>query len=102
MDHRRPYLTISVVFAVCKTALFAIVAGSQVGPTYDSSPALLVDHGLLARLTSWDAIYFVKAAQRGGKLFEQEWAFGSALPDCISALARRTFSPFRAKLSSVG
>ncbi|KAF3761275.1 family 76 glycosyltransferase [Cryphonectria parasitica EP155] len=41
--------------------------------------------GQPGRLTSWDAIYFIKAAERG-YLFEQEWAFGPALPTCISLL----------------
>lgn len=89
----RPYLTLSTVFAAWKTGLFAIAIGSQVGPTYDtSSGLLLLDSGptgrVLTRLTSWDAIYFVKVAQRG-YLFEQEWAFGSALPKCISGLIQR-------------
>lgn len=98
---RRPYLTISIVFAAWKAGLFALAAGSQIGPTYDTSSVLLVDPSidqygnspftvarLLTRLTSWDAIYFVKASQRG-YFFEQEWAFGSALPQCISVFVQR-------------
>lgn len=85
-----PYLAISIAFVAWKAGLVAIAVGSQVGPTYDTSSGLLIDPDqntgrLLTRLTSWDAIYFVKAAQRG-YLFEQEWAFGSALPWCISVL----------------
>lgn len=90
----RPYRTLVFVFLGWKVFLLAIAAGSQVGPTYDSSSSLVRLHdatspvqALLTRLVSWDAIFFVKAAQRG-YLFEQEWAFGPALPTCISSLIR--------------
>lgn len=92
-----PYATLTVIFVGWKVLLLAIAVGSQVAPTYDTSSSLLLtpDQQLhlhpirtfLTRLTSWDAIYFVKAAQRG-YLFEQEWAFGSALPRCVSLLLR--------------
>lgn len=87
-----------MAFWAWKGVLLAIAAGSQVGPSYDTSSSLLTpypDHqrgsflgqSLATRLTSWDAIYFVKAAQRG-YLFEQEWAFGYALPTCLAFLVR--------------
>ncbi|KAG6363746.1 hypothetical protein INS49_008849 [Diaporthe citri] len=85
-----PYTTLTATFLSWKAVLFAIAAGSRVGPTYDTSSSLLVPGSpptLLTRLSSWDAIYFLKAAQRG-YLFEQEWAFGSALPNCISLIIR--------------
>lgn len=85
-----PYTTLTAAFLSWKAVLFAIAAGSRVGPTYDTSSSLLVPGSpptLLTRLSSWDAIYFLKAAQRG-YLFEQEWAFGSALPNCVSLIIR--------------
>lgn len=95
-----PSATLATVFAAWKLFLLAIAAGSQVGPTYDTSSSLLAPdaagagagaggalQGLVTRLTSWDAVYFVKSAQRG-YLFEQEWAFSSALPKCISLIIR--------------
>lgn len=96
-----PSATLATVFAAWKLFLLAIAAGSQVGPTYDTSSSLLapdaagagagaggaLGQGLVTRLTSWDAVYFVKSAQRG-YLFEQEWAFSSALPNCISLIIR--------------
>lgn len=96
LQNDSPYRTLTIVFVAWKVLVLAVAAGSQVGPTYDTSSGLLTlsPHGgddstrvrnLTARLVSWDAIYFVKAAQRG-YLFEQEWAFGSALPTCISFL----------------
>lgn len=82
--------TLTAAFLSWKAVLLAIAAGSRVGPTYDTSSALLVPDSqptLLTRLSSWDAIYFLRAAERG-YLFEQEWAFGSALPNCISLITR--------------
>lgn len=91
-NNGRPYRTLTTVFVAWKVFLLAIAAGSQVGPTYDTSSSLLAPDGapgpgLVTRLTSWDAIYFVRSAQRG-HLFEQEWAFSSALPNCISLIIR--------------
>lgn len=40
---------------------------------------------LVARLSSWDAVYFVAAAKRGYR-FEQEWAFGAGLPVVVRGL----------------
>lgn len=86
-----PYTTLTATFLTWKAVLFAIAAGSsRLGPTYDTSSSLLVPGSpptLLTRLSSWDAIFFLKAAERG-YLFEQEWAFSSALPNCISLITR--------------
>lgn len=85
-----PLTTLTAAFVSWKAVLVAIAAGSRVGPTYDTSSSLLVPDSqptLLTRLSSWDAIYFLRAAERG-YLFEQEWAFGSALPNCISLIIR--------------
>lgn len=90
----RPYRTLATVFVAWKAFLLLIAAGSQVGPTYDTSSSLLTAStsgghvpDLVTRLSSWDAIFFIKSAERG-YLFEQEWAFGSALPTCIALLIR--------------
>lgn len=93
---RRPVLTLLTVFAVWKLFLFIIAAGSTVGPAYDTSGSITLDvagsdtgsaPALLARLTSWDAIYFTQAARRG-YLFEQEWAFGTGLTIVIECLVK--------------
>lgn len=90
INNGTPHTTLTATFLASKTFLFAIAAGSRVGPTYDTSSGLLVPGStptFLTRLSSWDAIYFLRAAERG-YLFEQEWAFGSALPNCISLIIR--------------
>lgn len=90
INNGSPYTTLTATFLSWKAVLFAIAAGSRVGPTYDSSSSLLVPASpptFLTRLSSWDAIYFLKAAHRG-YLFEQEWAFGSALPNTVSLIIR--------------
>ncbi|KAJ4414315.1 ER membrane glycoprotein subunit of the GPI transamidase complex-like protein [Gnomoniopsis sp. IMI 355080] len=97
LQRQSPYRTLTVFFVAWKVLLLAIAAGSQVGPLYDTSSELLTlssepgaetpVRNLITRLCSWDAIYFIKNAQRG-YLFEQEWAFGSALPACISLVIR--------------
>lgn len=103
LDHRRhPYRSLAVVFGVWKAFLLAIaVVATWAGPAYDTSGDLLeaaaannissttpyasaAGHaipsgGIVSRLTSWDAIYYVQAARRG-HLYEQEWAFGAGLP----------------------
>ncbi|KAH6640619.1 GPI mannosyltransferase 2 [Chaetomium tenue] len=101
--HAHPYRTLVTSFAAWKLFLFAIVLGSTlVGDAYDTSGGLLLQgpaNGdaatrpaglgttLIARLTSWDAIYYVSAARRG-YLFEQEWAFGAGLPFVVRTLLR--------------
>ncbi|KAI0477609.1 glycosyltransferase family 76 protein [Xylariaceae sp. FL0804] len=104
----RPLRTLVGAFLVWKAFLLAVAVGAgAAGPAYDTSSTLLAlapSPGAAAtaadssrealldlgtRLTRWDAIYFVQAARRGGRyLFEQEWAFGGALPTVISHLAR--------------
>jgi hypothetical protein len=96
---RRPVRTLITVFAAWKLFLFLIAAGSTVGPAYDTSGGITLDvagtsngsaPALLARLTSWDAIYFTQVARRG-YLFEQEWAFGSGLTIVIEYLVKSMF-----------
>ncbi|KAK3384403.1 glycosyltransferase family 76 protein [Lasiosphaeria ovina] len=104
-----PSLVLIAVFVFWKIFLFAIAAGSYVvGDAYDTSGSLaLLGTGsgpnlgknstgihsltlagrLTARLTSWDAIYFVSVAHRGYR-FEQEWAFGTGLPLTIRAIVQ--------------
>lgn len=74
-----------VAFFWWKTLLLLIALCSP-GPGYDTSGSLIeASHGkeilplalrhTIGKLVRWDAIYFVKTAERG-YLFEQEWAFG--------------------------
>jgi GPI mannosyltransferase 2 len=92
-----PLRTLIAVFAAWKLIILAIAAGSCIGDTYDTSGALVVLGNrespltrsllgtLASRFTSWDAIYYVSAARRGYR-FEQEWAFGTALPITIRTI----------------
>ncbi|KAL2126330.1 hypothetical protein VTI74DRAFT_1172 [Chaetomium olivicolor] len=101
-----PYRTLLTSFATWKLFLFIIALGSTlVGEAYDTSAELVVQGlastdvtdvaqstaglgtRLIARFTSWDAIYFVSVAHRD-YLFEQEWAFGAGLPVVVRALLR--------------
>ena len=86
----RPIRTLVLSFFTWKTLLLIIAAASP-GPGYDTSASLLKPNRrssenldgellpalryLVERLTRWDAIYFIRTANRG-YLFEQEWAFG--------------------------
>jgi GPI mannosyltransferase 2 len=98
-------------FVAWKTLLLLIAIGSVVGPSYDTSTSLALDSFeypltaaypsaatassavpalstvVVARLTRWDAIYFVQIARRG-YLFEQEWAFGTGFPTVVSWLIK--------------
>lgn len=88
---QQPYRTLVTAFAAWKLFLFLVALGSSLaGEAYDTSAGLVVQGsgsgskdgragGLVARLSSWDAIYFITAARRGYR-FEQEWAFGAGLP----------------------
>jgi phosphatidylinositol glycan class V len=104
---RRPYRTLLEAFLAWKLFLFAIAFGcSVVGGAYDTSAGLVVQGSagsngagaaglltglvgprLLARFTSWDAIYFVSIARRGYR-FEQEWAFGGGLPVVVGGILK--------------
>ncbi len=105
------YRSLAAVFVAWKAALLAIaVLASCAGPAYDTSADLLeaagagVDAywprapghaipsgGVVSRLSSWDAIYFVQVARRG-YLYEQEWAFGAGLPTAVVLLQRGRLS----------
>jgi phosphatidylinositol glycan class V len=80
-----------VVFCLWKALLLTLAAFCP-GPGYDTSALILLDPSanrhknfsqiswadrLTLNLFRWDALYFVKAAERG-KFHEQEWAFSWA------------------------
>ena len=80
-----------LVFCLWK-ALLLLLAAFCPGPGYDTSALILVDNSvqrhddfnnisryshLALNLFRWDAVYFVKAAERG-QVHEQEWAFSWA------------------------
>ncbi|KAF2866932.1 GPI mannosyltransferase 2 [Massariosphaeria phaeospora] len=80
-----------VVFVAWKAALLLLAAFAP-GPGYDTSGLILSSDSthrhadfqswalpsrLMLKLLRWDALYFVKAAQRGYH-YEQEWAFSWA------------------------
>ncbi|CZR57088.1 related to Dolichyl-phosphate-mannose-protein mannosyltransferase [Phialocephala subalpina] len=82
LDH--PIRKLITLF-LCWKVLLLLVALCSPGPGYDTSSNLreasngkelpIVLDRLVNKLKRWDAIYFVKTAERG-HLFEQEWAFG--------------------------
>lgn len=98
-----PYGAIATAFLVWK-AILLVIAASSPGLGYDTSSSLLlsdnaVDGGLppilrhmIGKLTRWDAIYFVKVANRG-YLFEQEWAFGWGFTRLIALLTAGVYGP---------
>ncbi|CAG9936678.1 unnamed protein product [Clonostachys rosea f. rosea IK726] len=93
--HARPVASLAVLFSAWKAFLLAIALAASAAPDYDTSTSLFF-HNLysgttpvpvLARtLTRWDALYYVHAARLGGKLYEQEWAFSTALSALIAKL----------------
>lgn len=95
-----PIRTLVFLFLVWKILLLFIAAASP-GRGYDTSASLNEPNRhslenpagalpaplryLLEKLMRWDAIYFVKIANRG-YLFEQEWAFGWGFTRAIALL----------------
>lgn len=102
LRHDAGLRSVLVLFGFWK-ALLLLVAISSPGVGYDTSSSLLLDQQdgrsaenstsgignlpLLGKLVRWDAIYFVRSAQRGYQL-EQEWAFGSGFPKLVDLLSR--------------
>ncbi|KAH8666860.1 GPI mannosyltransferase 2 [Xylariales sp. PMI_506] len=95
-DVSRPERTLVAVFLAWKALLLLVAVGSSLGTAYDTSTTLIPPYGatpnesvldLGAKLTRWDAIYFMQSARRG-HVFEQEWAFGSGLPTVIAFLIK--------------
>ena len=89
-----PVTSLTTVFVAWKAVLLAFALGAVFGPDYDTSTSLFFDrlYGsrarvpyLAASLTRWDALYFVQHA-RQGYVFEQQWAFGAAMPALVRAL----------------
>jgi phosphatidylinositol glycan class V len=92
------YITrLVVIFCLWKILLLTLAAFCP-GPGYDTSALILLDSStnrhknfhqrsrsdrLTLNLLRWDALYFVKAAERG-KAHEQEWAFSWAYSKLLS------------------
>lgn len=94
-----PVQALLTIFVAWKCILL-LVAFSSPGVGYDTSASLYngiqrpQDSYLLSaasilsnKLTSWDAIYFTKTANRG-YLYEQEWAFGWGMSRLIRFFAK--------------
>ncbi|KAF2089459.1 glycosyltransferase family 76 protein [Saccharata proteae CBS 121410] len=87
-----PLITLLLISALWK-GLLLILAFLSPGPGYDTSTTLILDSDasaitrLAAKLTRWDAIYFVNTAERG-HVYEQEWAFSWALSKVMASLAK--------------
>jgi phosphatidylinositol glycan class V len=94
------------IFIAWKTTLLLLATISP-GPGYDTSSLILLNSStdrhvelqsssLVDRLTlstfRWDALYFVKSAQRG-YVHEQEWAFSWAYSHILNSVAKcRSYS----------
>ncbi|KAL0640855.1 ER membrane glycoprotein subunit of the GPI transamidase complex-like protein [Maublancomyces gigas] len=94
---RHRYLRILLLFSSWKFILLSLALLTP-SPSYDTSTSLILKASQLGsgwapverlceKLTRWDAIYFVKAAERG-YINEQEWAFGWGFVQVVSGLAR--------------
>ncbi|TVY85509.1 GPI mannosyltransferase [Lachnellula suecica] len=106
-----PIRNLIAFFIVWKT-LVLVIACCSPGLGYDTSTSLaLATHGpregralpaalqyIIGKLTRWDAIYFIKSANRG-YLFEQEWAFGwgfsQTIALCSAALEKAGISYYQ-------
>jgi hypothetical protein len=87
-----------VILCVAWKFFLLLIAVLSPGPGYDTSASLFSPSAaectqlppaiqyILSKLTRWDAIYFVKIADRG-YVFEQEWAFGWGFTRLISLCA---------------
>jgi hypothetical protein len=90
-----------LVFLLWKALLLGLAAFCP-GPGYDTSALILIDPSmnrhnnfsglsrtdrLTLNLFRWDAIYFVKAAERG-QLHEQEWAFSWAYSRLLGSVGQ--------------
>lgn len=97
---RHQHLRIFLLFSSWKFILLSLALLTP-SPSYDTSTSLILQsrqsgskwalvERLCEKLTRWDAIYFVKAAERG-YINEQEWAFGWGFVQVMSGLARGFF-----------
>ncbi|KAI9846257.1 MAG: ER membrane glycoprotein subunit of the GPI transamidase complex-like protein [Sclerophora amabilis] len=92
----RPIRALVAFFVLWKSWLLLVTQLSP-GPPYDTSTSLLLSshdpspaldrHGLLEKLTRWDAIYFASIARRDYR-FEQEWAFGWGFTRLVKLFSR--------------
>lgn len=91
-----------VIAFLWKTLLLALAAFCP-GPGYDTSALILLDASaqrhnhfndttrggrLILNLLRWDALYFVKAAERG-QIHEQAWAFSGAYSRLLGLIGQR-------------
>ena len=90
----QPAKSLTALFAVWKGFLLAIALGAAVGSDYDTSTSLFFERlygrdaqvpALAARLTRWDALYFMHNA-RNGYVYEQEWAFSAVMPMAVRGI----------------
>lgn len=95
-----PYLRILLVFSAWKLVLLGLALLTP-SPPYDTSTSLILGSSqtgsgwsllvrLCKKLTRWDAIYFVKVAERG-YVNEQEWAFGWGFVKAVSGVEQGFF-----------
>ncbi|KAM0451460.1 hypothetical protein ACHAO4_006135 [Trichoderma viride] len=91
-----PTYSLVAVFAAWKAFLLSIALGTSVSHDYDTSTSLFFEHlygagvnasALATKLTRWDALYFMQAAHEG-YTYEQQWAFGAALPVAVDGILR--------------
>lgn len=90
-----------IVFCIWKALLFCLTALCP-SPGYDTSGLILLDsspsryanlkssswfNNFVLNLFRWDALYFVKAAERGLS-FEQEWAFSPAFSQLLGIMGQ--------------
>jgi len=90
-----------LIFCAWKAILFTLTAFCP-SPGYDTSALILIDpsadrhahvrasprsKNIILNLFRWDALYFVKAAERG-LVFEQEWAFSPAFSKLLGVAGR--------------
>lgn len=110
-----PLRSLTLLFTAWKALLLAIALGAALSPAYDTSTSLFfarlaaasatsstgtataVEGGrnittgggaslLAEQLTRWDALYFIHASTPVGKVYEQEYAFGTGLSSLIRAI----------------
>jgi hypothetical protein len=94
-----------LIFFLWKTVLLGLAAFCP-GPGYDTSALILIDPSInrhtnfsgLSRvdrftlnLFRWDALYTVKAAERG-KIHEQEWAFSWVYSRLLGSVGQRKWT----------
>lgn len=97
---QRSHVTALITFFIVWKFLLLCIACVSPGSGYDTSTELLLpsvsQHDSISakiltyvssKLVRWDALYFIRVAQRG-YLFEQEWAWGWGFTKFISGVAR--------------